>query len=237
MNGICRSLGLVSVLLVLLPEAVLAAGDVTVVEKDENIVIRGDRQSNTVVIDINTVSGEDGTTINGGSNPIEIPPDGGFDIDLKGGDDFIDLQDVHRTFLHIQMGKENDVLVFADAGASGDCTVDMGKGDDIVVGDFIEDCGGGLTVDTGQGNDLLHFLTTCPGTRCWWEGLETMISNSVWRAPSTENFTWAWGRVTTRCLWRHPSAVGALSKAAGVATRSPRFRPTPRRRRFKDSRW
>jgi Ca2+-binding RTX toxin-like protein len=61
------------------------------------------------------------------------------------------------------MGKGNDVLVFADAGASGACTVDMGKGDDTVVGDYIEDCGGGLTVDTGPGNDVLHLLTSLLG--------------------------------------------------------------------------
>jgi len=147
----------------LLPEAVFGAGNVTVIEEEGNITIRGDRQANAVVIDVATVSGEDGTTINGGSDPLEIPPDGGLDIGLNGGDDFLDLQDVHRTFLHIQMGKGNDVLVFADAGASGECTVDMGKGDDTVVGDFIEDCGGGLTVDTAQGNDFLHFLTDLSG--------------------------------------------------------------------------
>src|SRR5205809_5317767 len=119
MNRICCPLGLAPVLLLLLPEAVFGAGNVTVIEEEGNITIRGDRQANAVVIDVATVSGEDGTTINGGSDPLEIPPDGGLDIGLNGGDDFLDLQDVHRTFLHIQMGKGNDVLVFADAGASG----------------------------------------------------------------------------------------------------------------------
>jgi hypothetical protein len=135
---------------VLLPEAAFGAGNVTVVEEEGNIIIRGDRRANAVVIDVTTVSGEDGTTINGGSDPVEIPSDGGFDIDLKDGDNFLDLRDVHRTFLHIQMGEGNDVLVFADAGASGECTVAMGKGDN------------GVSANSSGSSSTVSVIPPCP---------------------------------------------------------------------------
>jgi len=134
----------------------MLAGDVDVVIDGGDLVITGDDNDNHVIIEGGllgavTITGADGTTINGSATPLVIP--GGFDsivADLKAGDDTLEINNVDVIDLIITMDEGADVVrlgayaayaVGAVTSASGFITVD-----------------GLLDIDTGRGADLVEIV-------------------------------------------------------------------------------
>jgi hypothetical protein len=163
-------------LVALFAEESFAAGNVSVISKKGRFLVRGDDEANCLAIGQNFL--EDGgftiafdgcgtTTINASSEPLVFSFDGappGFDIDMKGGDDTLDLQEsLTPAWLHIRMGSGNDVLVGLDVTIAGDSKIGMGRGDDIMAVEFFI-FGGDLQVTTGPGDDLVRTrFTTVAG--------------------------------------------------------------------------
>jgi large repetitive protein len=146
-----------------------ADGNVAVRIEDGDLLVRGDGGSNRISVapgstvgrepaDLLFVVGADGTTVNGEAFVVVQQVDGGFSIEMGGGDDRIDLEDLSGrsapSFLDVATGAGSDLIGLWDVNVAGDLVVRTGPGDDAVVGDGIT-FDRHLRIDLGAGNDRL----------------------------------------------------------------------------------
>lgn len=120
----------------------MMAGDVAVALEGQLLTLRGDNLSNQVVVAQNaagtvTISGQNGTTINGlGSVRLLNPQLNQLDIRMEGGDDSVILRGVTvANDLFVDLGAGNDrlsspQLTPVTVGASA--TIEGGSGNDVV---------------------------------------------------------------------------------------------------------
>ena len=124
----------------------LFAGDVQVAfdsADSRDLEITGDDQDNWIVIeqvsdDRVRITGNDGTTINGQSNPLEFTVRDDMRINMHGGDDHVGIDGVSldgrsHSDLEINTHDGDDRIYFWDSYVRDDATFDTGDGDDLVL--------------------------------------------------------------------------------------------------------
>ena len=111
--------------------AINGAGDLSIV---------GDNNGNEINVEINvsgdvTVTGLNGTTVDD-SQLVGSEVTGDVSIDLRDGDNVLDLTSTTNTFLEdvrIRTGSGADEITVEDIRASGGFVLSSGDGDDVVV--------------------------------------------------------------------------------------------------------
>jgi hypothetical protein len=147
----------------------MADGDVrATMLRNGNLKIIGDHQNNQILVTYNgtdniRVEGMLGTTVNGGVGGTDFPStgnkiiDGKLDINLKGGDNYVEIKDITVTrslLLRLTHG-DNTIGIF-NTTVLDDASLKMGNGDNFIAisGDtWIDDK---LTINTGNGNDRIE---------------------------------------------------------------------------------
>jgi hypothetical protein len=155
----------------------LLAGNVFVipVPAANAYVIVGDNQANDLVVtglfnDAYTITGANGTTINGSASPLVVDANGpngsNFLVLLGGGDDKIEFGNTSPGFsadtVIVNGGAGGDTVGFHNVTAFGGLDIQTAAGDDDVTLDFV-DIHKGLNIDTGAGEDTVTFGNTGTG--------------------------------------------------------------------------
>ncbi|MGI9517150.1 MAG: FKBP-type peptidyl-prolyl cis-trans isomerase [Pirellulaceae bacterium] len=162
----------------------MLAGDVTVVVDMGQLIITGDGEANQIEVTGTrrgsaTVTGLNGTTINGSDSPFRALTPGlrGAEIDLGGGDDEATIRGARlMQGMTVDGGAGNDGIFVDNSSLRGNLQIDAGEGNNVVeidrvfvVGNSEIRSGGGndfvsilahavigsLTIDTGAGSDVL----------------------------------------------------------------------------------
>ena len=171
----------------------LLAGDVTAAVTNGYLVVRGDDAANELTIERITgnrvrVTGTNGTTINGLSEPAILRVRKGYDIATGGGDDnltVIGLNAVGRYEIRMDLGAGNDILVASNllaqrihaGGGDGNDSLTVrnsrsrrgsgvggGSGDDIMILEGLR-FGNGSCIDGGTGRNTVQQTNNRFGVR------------------------------------------------------------------------
>lgn len=147
----------------------LLAGDVTVglsAADARDLVITGDNSSNEIVVEEVAanrirVSGQDGTTINGGTRSATFTVTDDVRIDMKGGSDRVTVRNLSQTSqshsdVSVNLGTGNDTLVIDSVDAERYLKVMGGSGDDTI--DVMESTARDMTIDGEYDEDSIHLL-------------------------------------------------------------------------------
>lgn len=169
----------------------IRAGDVRAfVNGRGDVIILGDRFGNGITVAPTgvvegelRVSGEPGTTVNGGAEAILVTS-GRLWISLKGGRDRIRVDGALPGDLAIRMGDDDDLVILGCPVVKGAVTIDTGPGNDAVdvqdslleeslvlrtgsghdrMTSFFLSVRGQATIETGSGDDLLELGQTVIG--------------------------------------------------------------------------
>ncbi len=144
------------------------AGDVSVTLEDDTLRIVGDNLGNQVLVDqlsanLVRVTGLEGTTINGLTARIVPFAAGDLQVNLKGGDDLLTIDDtfgqaltVRKLAVETEAGKDTIDLANLRVLNVGETTLNLGvdsqnEGDDVILDEVRFD--GSLKIRTGGGGD------------------------------------------------------------------------------------
>ncbi len=155
----------------------LMAGDVSVVVKNGTINITGDNKDDAIVIEqvgsgqykiFGTTGGN--TTINKQSTPQTFTGvTGDFNIDLKGGNDDVDFENVNfgqavtlpRNLTIKDVG--NDVMNVNNVNVLGNVSLTGGSGNRVISFDNTA-ISGGFSANLGSGGTILYFINASVGS-------------------------------------------------------------------------
>ncbi len=137
----------------------LMSGNVTATVADGDVLVRGGRADNAVVVDQDGLAdgqirlvGVDGTTINGQAEVILDDVVGALAFDLRGGDDAVTLDGVTLPGdLTVLGGRGDNAVVLTDVDIAGDVTVRNRRGADTFELTGASRIGDDLTIDNRSG--------------------------------------------------------------------------------------
>jgi hypothetical protein len=182
-----------SAAVVLPPSQAFAAGNVSVSVDNDNLVVVGDGNANDITIQdtatgsVYEVTGNNGTTVNGGASVTTDFADRDFDINLGGGDDALEISTSNLVVtitknLKIADDGGSDTVVLSDLFVGKRVKIDLGDGDNnltildsqftknakVATGtgiDLITIDGGAFRggIDTDDGNDVITITNTGQG--------------------------------------------------------------------------
>lgn len=146
------------VVVLLLAPGLLAAGDVRVQEKNGNMILRGDKQGNSVLVeqtgpDTYLVTGQDGTTVNGAATAEVTGVRKTIKVLLRGGDDSFTFSGDAPGRLRVVGGPGDDVIDLQNGFIDGPLQVSTGGGNDTVM--VAMDVSRTTRIVTGGGNDTV----------------------------------------------------------------------------------
>ncbi len=137
----------------------LMSGNVVVTMADGDVLVRGDRADNAVVVDQDGLAdgqirlvGADGTTINGQAEMILDDVVGVLTFDLRRGDDAVALDGVTLVGdLTALGGRGDNTVVLTDVDIAGDVTIRNRRGADTFELTGASRIGDDLTIDNRSG--------------------------------------------------------------------------------------
>lgn len=140
----------------------LLSGNVAFQLNGSTLRITGDNSSNEVSIRQSTggmiISAVNGTKLNGVTNGTQtIANPSSIVIDLKGGNDILNLQDFLGGQVNVQLGSGNDKLNANSVVCDGSFLVDLGSGNDLLNAtgtvETPNQFGGAFEIKGNSGND------------------------------------------------------------------------------------
>ena len=169
-----------------LEHRLMLAGDVSArISNSGDLVITGDAATNTVIVSKVTVgvssivrlTGILGTTVNGGTTIDLAEPTRDLRINMKGGDNRIDLVGMEGRRLSMRSGSGHDFLSL-DQGNFSEMRVSSRGGDDLVYVRRSEI--GENQVNTGGGDDLVFYTRVSADSSklSLGSGADTLMSNA-----------------------------------------------------------
>jgi hypothetical protein len=173
--------GLFVVLIISLAAAPALAANIQATLTDGLLTLVGDGANNQVVLSSTAdgalrVSGQNGTTVNGGTAAVSFrAPIEDVDIRTGGGADLVIFDDVELRGLEavtVDLGAGNDRLRVVDSslrGPLGDLIVTGGSGADTVIIDET-DLDGALEIRTGSGRDIVELDEMSARSVAQWLG-------------------------------------------------------------------
>ena len=132
--------------------------------------VLGDNKSNDILVSGNivkgyTVTGQNGTTVNGGAS-AHVDPTGGqranFDVALGNGDDAVEFNDFAALGVDVNTANGDDAVKLFNVTVFNGLDINTGNGEDAVSLDFV-DIHQGLNIDTGNGEDSVTFGNSFTG--------------------------------------------------------------------------